>query len=61
MHGYIKATTARLAFDVVIEGASVIKQYRRQFSNIITEEHFEGLMIRLEEKIKNSTTTASAS
>jgi phospholipid transport system substrate-binding protein len=43
-----------LVFDVVIEGASVIKQYRRQFSNIILEEHFEGLIQRLEEKIKSS-------
>jgi len=47
-----------LVFDVVIEGASVIKQYRRQFSNIISEEHFEGLILRLEEKI-NSTNVAS--
>ena len=43
-----------LVFDVVIEGASVIKQYRRQFSLIITEEKIEGLMIRLEEKIKTA-------
>lgn len=40
-----------LVFDVVIEGASVIKQYRRQFSQIIAEEKFEGLKQRLEEKI----------
>lgn len=46
-----------LIFDVVIEGASVIKQYRRQFLHIITEEQFEGLIHRLEEKVN----TASAS
>nr|MBF0221756.1 ABC transporter substrate-binding protein [Desulfobulbaceae bacterium] len=43
-----------LVFDVVIEGASVIKQYRRQFSEIITAEKFDGLMLRLQEKIKLS-------
>lgn len=47
-----------LVFDVVIEGASVIKQYRRQFSLIIDHEKFEGLIMRLEEKVKSSESTS---
>ena len=39
-------------FDVVIEGASIIKQYRRQFAQILKEEKFQDLIIRLEEKVK---------
>ena len=41
-----------LVYDVVIEGASIVKQYRRQFAQIIDQEEFNGLMIRLEDKMK---------
>ena len=41
-----------LVYDVVIEGASLIKQYRRQFAQIIDKEEFKGLIIRLEDKMK---------
>jgi len=41
-----------LIYDVVIEGASIVKQYRRQFSRIIADENFDGLIARLDEKVK---------
>lgn len=41
-----------LIYDVIIEGASVVKQYRRQFAQVIEHEKIDGLMARLEEKCK---------
>ena len=41
-----------LVYDVIIEGASLIKQYRRQFSQILDHEEFKDLIIRLEDKMK---------
>ena len=42
-------------YDVIIEGASIIKQYRRQFSQIVEQESFQGLIKRLEDKTKAMT------
>lgn len=44
-------------YDVIIEGASIIKQYRRQFSQIVQQENFQGLIKRLEEKMRDRTVT----
>jgi len=41
-----------LVYDVIIEGASIVKQYRRQFSRIVAEESFDSLVARLDEKVK---------
>ena len=38
-------------YDVIIDGISLIKNYRKQFSAIIEEEKFSGLIAKLEEKI----------
>lgn len=38
------------AYDMVIEGVSVVKNYRNQFHTVIENEQFAGLMKRLDEK-----------
>ena len=40
-----------LVYDVIIDGISLIKNYRKQFSAILDKENFSGLMAKLEEKI----------
>lgn len=42
-----------LVYDVIIEGSSLVKQYRRQFAQIIEQEEFSGLILRLEDKMKS--------
>lgn len=48
-----------LVYDVIIEGASIIKQYRRQFAEIMDREDFNGLILRLEDKMKAINTNKS--
>ena len=38
-------------YDVVIEGVSLVSNYRSQFSGVIEKEKFSGLVARLEKKI----------
>jgi len=38
------------AYDMVIEGVSLVNNYRTQFSDIIAKSSFEGLMKKLREK-----------
>jgi phospholipid transport system substrate-binding protein len=38
------------AYDIVVEGVSLVNNYRTQFSDILAKSSFEGLMKRLEEK-----------
>ena len=40
-----------LVYDVVIEGVSLVRNYRTQFASIIEKEKYNGLVVRLEEKI----------
>ena len=40
-----------LVYDVVIEGVSLVRNYRTQFDSIIEKEKYPGLVKRLEEKI----------
>ncbi|OKY76275.1 MAG: hypothetical protein BM485_03210 [Desulfobulbaceae bacterium DB1] len=40
-----------LVYDVVIEGVSLVQNYRSQFKNIIRNEQYAGLMKRLGEKV----------
>ncbi len=39
-------------YDVVIEGVSIVKQYRRQFAQILLNEQMSGLIKRLKAKLK---------
>lgn len=39
-------------YDVIIEGVSLVRNYRTQFESIITREKFSGLIAKMEEKIK---------
>jgi phospholipid transport system substrate-binding protein len=38
-------------YDIVIEGVSLVNNYRTQFSDILAKSSFEGLMKRLKEKV----------
>lgn len=40
-----------LVYDVIIDGVSLVKNYRKQFSVIIRKEHYAGLIRQMEEKI----------
>lgn len=40
-----------LVYDVIIEGVSLVRNYRTQFDSIIEKEKYPGLVKRLEEKI----------
>lgn len=42
-----------LVYDVVIEGVSLIRNYRTQFNQVIEREKFAGLLQRIQEKIKS--------
>ena len=40
-----------VVYDVIIEGVSLVRNYRTQFASIIEKEKYAGLIKRLEEKI----------
>ncbi len=39
-------------YDVIIDGVSIVKNYRQQFSVIMEKEKFPGLIAKMEEKIE---------
>lgn len=41
-------------YDIIIEGVSLVQNYRKQFDQIIKKEKYEGLILRMEEKIKEN-------
>ena len=41
-------------YDVVVEGISIVENYRSQFSSILTNESFDSLLGRLRQKIVES-------
>ncbi len=41
-------------FDLVIEGISLIRNYRSSYGEIIRREGYEGLFVRMEEKVDSS-------
>ncbi len=41
-------------YDIIIEGVSLVSNYRKQFSQIIKREKYAGLVLRMEEKIKET-------
>ncbi len=51
----IKRETNWRAYDMVIEGVSVVKNYRSQFDSVIRNEKFSGLLKRLDERNKPRT------
>ena len=48
-------------YDVVIEGVSLISNYRMQFNKVITTESYDALVERLRTKDSDSATTAASS
>jgi len=40
-----------LVYDVVIEGVSLVNNYRSQFAGVLEKEKFSGLMAKIEQKI----------
>ena len=43
-----------LVYDVVIEGVSLVRNYRTQFESIIAKEQYAGLVVKMEEKVKKN-------
>ncbi|MFZ5775491.1 MAG: MlaC/ttg2D family ABC transporter substrate-binding protein [Thermodesulfobacteriota bacterium] len=39
-------------YDVEVEGVSLVNNYRTQFASILEKENFDGLLVRLEEKVR---------
>lgn len=46
-----------LVYDVVIEGVSLVRNYRTQFEQIFNKEKYSGLIKRMEEKIQKNEET----
>jgi len=40
-----------LVYDVVIEGVSLVRNYRTEFARIISRDKFAGLMVKMQEKV----------
>lgn len=40
-------------YDVMIEGVSLIRNYRTEFARVLNQERYDGLMKRLQDKIDN--------
>ncbi len=49
-----KSADEWMVYDVVIEGVSLIQNYRTQFSSVIKREKYAGLIKRMEEKVAKS-------
>jgi len=47
-----------LVYDVIIEGVSLISNYRSSYQTIVKKEGFDGLMSKMKEKIKEFETTS---
>jgi phospholipid transport system substrate-binding protein len=43
-----------LVYDVIIEGVSLVRNYRIEFARILNKEKFPGLVSRMQEKIKRN-------
>ena len=41
-----------LVYDVIIEGVSLISNYRSSYQEIVKKDGFDGLLVRMEEKIR---------
>ncbi|MGB5438476.1 MAG: ABC transporter substrate-binding protein [Gammaproteobacteria bacterium] len=47
-----------LVYDVIIEGVSLISNYRSSYQTIVKKEGFDGLMSKMKEKLKELETTS---
>ncbi len=48
----IKKDGEWFVYDVIIEGVSLVSNYRKQFAQVISREKYAGLVFRMEEKIR---------
>ena len=46
-------------YDIVIEGVSLVNNYRTQFNNIISQESYEGLVKKLKLKLEQERAAVS--
>jgi phospholipid transport system substrate-binding protein len=53
----IKRSNEWQVYDLVVEGVSLVKNYRSQFGKIIHNESFDALMNKLNDKIKELETS----
>ena len=49
-----------LVYDVIIEGVSLISNYRSSYQTIVKQEGFDGLMAKMKAKIKELETTEAS-
>jgi phospholipid transport system substrate-binding protein len=49
-----------LVYDVVVEEVSLVSNYRSSYNEIIRQEGFDGLLVRLEDKIRELEAAKSA-
>ena len=49
-----------LVYDVIIEGVSLISNYRSSYQTIVKQEGFDGLMAKMKEKIKELEATEAS-
>ncbi len=47
----LKTEAGWMVYDVVIEGVSLIRNYRTQFTSVIKREKYAGLIKKMEEKV----------
>ncbi|MEA2084127.1 MAG: ABC transporter substrate-binding protein [Thermodesulfobacteriota bacterium] len=47
----LKSENGWMVYDVVIEGVSLIRNYRTQFTSVIKREKYAGLIKKMEEKV----------
>ena len=50
----VKRGDGWLAYDIVIEGVSLVRNYRDSYKDIVRKEGIDGLLSRLEEKIEEA-------
>jgi phospholipid transport system substrate-binding protein len=43
-----------MVYDIIIEGVSLVQNYRQQFDRIINNEGYDGLVLRMKEKIEEN-------
>ena len=43
-----------MVYDIIIEGVSLVQNYRQQFDRIINKEGYDGLVLRMKEKIEEN-------
>ncbi|PON12481.1 hypothetical protein C2W62_39380 [Candidatus Entotheonella serta] len=49
---FVKCDKKKKAYDIVIEGVSLVNNYRTQFNKIIRQESYEALVKKLKLKIE---------